>query len=41
MCLGIYELDPSHFLSAPELVSLAAFKKIKVKLDPLTGIKMY
>ena len=33
MFLEIYELDPAHFPSAPELVWQAALKKTKVKLD--------
>ena len=39
-CLEIYELDPAKFLSAQGLAWLAALKKTKVKLDPLTGIDM-
>ena len=38
MCLEIYELDPTKFLSAPGLAWQAAFKKTKVKLDLLTDI---
>ena len=40
MCLKIYELDTSKFLSAPGLVWQAALKKTKVKLDHLTDIDM-
>ena len=40
MCLKIYELDPSKFLSAPGLAWQAALKKTKVKLDLLTDIDM-
>ena len=40
MCLEIYELDPSKFLSAPGLAWQVAFKKTKVKLDLLTDIDM-
>ena len=40
MCLDIYELDPSKFLSAPGLSWQAALKKTKVKLDLLTDIDM-
>ena len=40
MCIKIYELDPSKFLSAPGLAWQAALKKIKVKLDLLTNIDM-
>ena len=39
-CLEIYELDPEKFLSAQGLAWLAALKKTKVKLDPLTCIDM-
>ena len=38
MCLEIYELDPSEFLSAQGLAWKAALKKTKVKLDLLTDI---
>ena len=38
MCLKIYELDPANILSAPALAWQAALKKIKVKLDLLSGI---
>ena len=40
MCLEIFELDPSKFLSAPGLAWQAAFKKSKVKLDLLTDINV-
>ena len=36
MCLKIYELDPTHFLSALGLAWQAALKKSKVILDLLT-----
>ena len=36
MCLGIYELDPVKFLSAPGLAWKAVLKKNKLKLDFLT-----
>ena len=36
----IYELDPTHFLSAPGLSWQADLKKTKVKLDLLTDIDM-
>ena len=29
MCLKIYKLDPAKFLSAPDLASQAALKKLK------------
>ena len=38
--LEIYELDPAKNFSAPGLLSQAAFKKTKVKLDLLTDINM-
>ena len=40
MYLKIYELDPTHFLSASGLAWWTTFKKIKVKLDLLTEIDM-
>ena len=40
MCLKIYELDPSKFLSAPGLAWQATLKKTKVKLDLLTDTEM-
>ena len=35
MCLMylIYELDPAHFLTTPDLVWQSTLKKTKVKLD--------
>ena len=36
-CIGIYELDPAHFLSAPGLTWQACFKKTGVKLKSLTN----
>ena len=39
-CIEIYELDPAHFLSAPELTWQACLKKAKVKLKLLTDIDM-
>ena len=41
MCIRIYELDPTKFLSAPGLVWQAALRKIKVKIDLLTDIDIY
>ena len=38
MCLEVYELDPTKFLSAPRLTWQAAFEMAKVKLELLTGI---
>ena len=38
MCLKIYELDPTKFLSPSRLVWQAPLKKTKVKLDLLTDI---
>ena len=40
MCLEIYEVDSSEFLSASGLALQAALKKSKVKLDFLTDIQM-
>ena len=39
-CIEIYGLDPSHFLSAPELARQACLKKANVKLKLLTDIDM-
>ena len=36
MCLEIYGIDPTHFLSATGLAWQEALKKTKVKLDLLT-----
>ena len=35
-----YELDPAHFLSAPELAWQARLKKTKVELELLTDNDM-
>ena len=40
ICLKIYDLDPTKFLSAPGLPWQAALKNTKVKLDLLTDIDM-
>ena len=40
MCLKIYELDPTKFLSAPGLAQQTALKKTEVKLELLTDIDM-
>ena len=37
-CIEIYELDPAHLLSAPELVWQACFEKTGVKLELITDI---
>ena len=34
----IYELDPAHFLSVPELAWQTCLKKTRVKLELLTDI---
>ena len=34
-CIEIYELDPAHLLSAPELAWQACLKKTEVKLELL------
>ena len=36
MCLEIYELDPTYFVSAPGLAWQACLKKTGVKLELLT-----
>ena len=41
MCLKIYDLDPSKFLSVPGLAWQAALRETKVKLDFLTDIDMF
>ena len=40
MCLEIYELDPTYFVSAPGLAWQACSKKIGVKLELLTDYEM-
>ena len=40
MCLEIYELDPTYFVSAPGLAWQACLKKTGVKLELLTDIDM-
>ena len=39
-CIDIYELDPTHFLSAPGLAWQTCFKKTEVKLELLTDVDM-
>ena len=39
-CIEIYELDPTHFLSAPGLAWQACLKKAGVKLELLADIDM-
>ena len=39
-CIEIYELDPAHFLSAPELEWQACLKKTGIKLKLQTNIDM-
>ena len=41
MCLKLYELDPTKFLSAPGLAWQTALKKTKIKLYLLTDIAMF
>ena len=36
ICIKVYELDPAHFLSAPELAWQACLKKTGAKLELLT-----
>ena len=40
MCIKVYELDPVHFLSAPELAWQACLNKTEVKLELLTDVDM-
>ena len=40
ICIEIYKLDPGHFVSSSGLTWQTALKKIKVKLDFLTDIKL-
>ena len=40
LCLKIYELDPSYFVSTPGLAFEAMLKCTKVKLELLTDIEM-
>ena len=37
-CIGIYELDPAHFLSAPAIAWQACLEKTKVELELLTDV---
>ena len=39
-CLEVYELDPAHFLSLPELAWQACLKKTKIELELLTDYDM-
>ena len=39
-CIEIYELDPPHFFSAPELALQACLKKTEIRLELLTDIGM-
>ena len=40
MCLEIYELDPTYFVSAPGLAWQACLKKTEVKLELITNYSM-
>ena len=40
MCIEMYGLDPSHFLSAPGLAWQACLKKTNVNLELLTDVDM-
>ena len=40
MCIKVYELDPTHFLSAPGLAWQACLKKPEIKLELLTDVDM-
>ena len=37
MCIKVYELEPTHFLSAPGLAWQACLKKTELKLELLTN----
>ena len=39
-CIEMYELDPTHSLSAPGLAWQACLKKTEIKLELLTDIDM-
>ena len=39
-CIKTYEVDPLHFVSAPELAWQACLKKTCIKLELLTDIDM-
>ena len=39
-CIEIYELDPTHFLSAAGLAWPACLKKTEIKLELLADISM-
>ena len=39
-CIGIYSLDPSHFIYAPGLAWKACLKKTNVNLELLTDTDM-
>ena len=38
MCIKVYELDPAHFLSAPELAWQACLKKTELELELITNV---
>ena len=40
MCMKLYELHPSHFLTAPGLAWQACLKKTEVKLELITDLDM-
>ena len=37
-CIKVYELDPAHFLSAPELAWQACLKKTELELELITNV---
>ena len=41
MCITVYELDPSHFLSAPGLAWQAFLKETEVDLELITDVYMF
>ena len=38
MCIKVYELGPTHFLSAPRLAWQVCLKKTEVKIELLTDV---
>ena len=40
MCINVYKLDPSHFLSAPGLTWQACLKRTEIKLELLIDVDM-
>ena len=40
MCIKVYKLDPTHFVSAPGLAWQACLKKTEVELELITNVDM-